>query len=159
MTRLALPDFDGPYPQYYSIVTKLDGTVLGQVRSINPDDSLEVQKAGRVGSSTKKTLRKSKDTNVSAEVWIDQDLAEVATFLGYTGGAPASGQTIKLNGDNAPVTMLIKNYDAEALTATLKSTIYLYAYVATGISFTLDEDGEQVASISGGLEDLYWVVA
>lgn len=158
MTRLALPDFDGPYPQYYSIVTKLDGTVLGQVRSINPADSLEVLKAGRVGSSTKKTLRKSKDTNVSVELWIDQDLAEVATFLGYT-STPTTGETIKLAGDNDPVTMLVKNYDAEALAANLKSTVYLYGYVATKIGFTLDEDGEQVASISGGLEDLYWVVA
>ena len=159
MARASLPTFDGPYPQYYSIVTLSDDTVLGQIRSVNPSDSIEVTKAGRVGSSTKKALRKTKETAVAWALWVDHaDLDEFARILGAT-STPSSSDTIKLDPTVAAQTFKIKNYDSEESTATLLSTIYLYNHTPKELSFTLDEDGEQVAEINGDLEDLYWIVA
>lgn len=159
MTRLALPSFEGPYPQYYSIITKSDGTtVMGQVRSIDLADKINSDQVGRVGSSTKKTLRKTKETTAKMDIWTDLDLAEVAVALGAS-ATPTAGQTLKLDPTVAEQTLLVKNYDGESASATLKSTIYLYGYVPTSLSLKLDEDGEQVASIEGTLMDLYWVVA
>ena len=155
MARSALPAFDGPVPQYYSLVTDYAGNVLGQVRSLEISDSVDVTKAGRVGSSTKKTLKKTKDTNASLEVWVDSDLAEVAVALNAS--TPAVGETLKLDPDASSTTLYIKNYDGESASATLLSTIGLYGYLATELSMTLDEDGEQVLSISATLEDLYWL--
>ena len=155
MARIALPDFDGPYPQYFSYVLSPTGnTVLGQVRSITPSDSIQTERVGRVGSSTKKTLKKSKETGLELEMWIDSDLAELAVALNQT--APASGATMKLDPSASTTHLFIQNFDSEALTATLLSTIYMVNYLATELEFSLDEDGEQVASITGTLEELYW---
>jgi len=158
MARISLPDFDGPHPQYNSLVCKSDGTPLGQVRKLEPSLKLDSTKAGRVGSSRKKTLRKSKEGTAALDMWVDDDLEEVAVALGAP-ATPASGETLTLDPNAAPITLLIKNYNSEASTATLLSTIYLYNYVPTELKLTYDEDGEQVASISGDMEDLYWVVA
>lgn len=158
MARPSLPDFEGPYPQYYSLITKADDVVLGQIRSVEMEDSIDSEKVGRVGSSRKKTLRKSKETSATLNVWTDLDLAEVAAVLGAS-ATPGSGETLKLDPTTAPTTLKIKNYDGEAAGSTLKSTIYLYNSVPTSLSLSLDEDGEQVAQIQTELEDLYWVVA
>jgi hypothetical protein len=155
MARLTLPDFDGPYPQYYSYVLSPTGnTVLGQIRSITPSDSIQTEQVGRVGSSTKKTLKKSKETAVELELWIDSDLAELAVALNQT--APSSGTTLKLDPSASPTNLFIQNFDSENTAATLLSTIYMVQYLATELEFGLDEDGEQVATISGTLEELYW---
>lgn len=158
MARLALPNFDGPHPQYNSIITKEDGTPLGQVRKAEVNDKFNTIKAGRIGSSTKKTLRKSKEATASIDIWTDEDLQELAVALNAS-ATPASGETLKLDPDTSPVNLLIKNYDGEDTSATLLSTIYMYQYVATELKLSYDEDGEQVASISADLQDLYWVVA
>lgn len=155
MARLTLPDFDGPAPQYYSYVLSPTGnTVLGQVRNITPSDSIQTERAGRVGSSTKKTLKKSKETGLEMEIWLDSDLAELAVALNQT--APASGGTIKLDPSASPTHLFIQNFDSENTSAALLSTIYLVNYLATELETSLDEDGEQVATISGTLEELYW---
>lgn len=155
MARLSLPTFDGPYPQYYSYVLSPTGnTVLGQIRSITPSDSIQTEQAGRVGSSTKKTLKKSKETGLELEVWLDGDLAELAVALNQS--APASGGTVKLDPSASPTNLFIQNFDSESASATLLSTIYLVQFLATELETGLDEDGEQVASISGTLEELYW---
>jgi hypothetical protein len=158
MARTSLPDFDGPHPQYNSVVCKSDGTPLGQVRKLEISDKFDTTKAGRIGSSTKKTLRKSKESAASLDVWIDDDLAELAVALNAA-ATPTAGQTLKLDPDTAAIDLLIKNYDGEDASATLLSTIYLYQYVATELKVSYDEDGEQVASINAELQDLYWVVA
>jgi hypothetical protein len=158
MARLALPAFDGPHPQYNSLVTKSDGTTLGQVRKLEASDKFDTTKAGRVGSSTKKTLKKSKEATVSLDIWVDDDLEELAVALNAA-SKPATGQTLKLDPNSTPITLLIKNYNSEDLAATLLSTIYLYNYVATELKLSYDEDNEQVASISADAEDIYWVVA
>lgn len=158
MARPSLPDFEGPYPQYYSLITKEDDTVLGQIRSVELEDSIDSEKVGRVGSSLKKTLRKSKETSATINVWTDLDLAEVAAVLGAT-ATPTAGQTLKLDPTTTGKTFKIKNYDGESAGATLKSTIYLYNSVPTQLSLSYDEDGEQVAQIQTELEDLYWIVA
>lgn len=155
MARLTLPDFDGPFPQYFSYVLAPTGnTVLGQIRSITPSDSIQTERAGRVGSSTKKTLKKSKETGLEMEIWIDSDLAELAVALNQA--APASGGTLKLDPSASTTNLFIQNFDSESASATLLSTIYLQNYLATELEFGLDEDGEQVATISGTLEELYW---
>lgn len=158
MARPNLPDFKGPYPQYYSLVTKEDDTVLGQIRSIELEDSIDSEKAGRVGSSRKKTLRKSKETSGTVNVWTDLDLVEVAAFLG-SASTPVSGDTVKLDPTVTEQTFKIKTYDGEDASATLKSTIYLFNMVPTSLSISYDEDGEQVAQIQTEMEDLYWIVA
>lgn len=158
MARTALPDFEGPYPQYYSLITKANDTVLGQIRSVELEDSIDSEKVGRVGSSTKKTLRKSKETSGTLNVWTDLDLAEVAAVLGAT-STPTAGQTLKLDPTTAATTFKIKNYDGEAASSVHKSTIYMYNTVPTSLSLSLDEDGEQVVQIGVEMEDLYWVVA
>jgi hypothetical protein len=155
MARLALPDFDGPSPQYFSYVLRPTGnTVFGQVRKISVSDSITVEKAGRVGSSTKKDLNKGKETSFEFEMWVDSDLEEVALMLNNT--SPSSGQTIKLDPSALPTNLFIQNFDSEALTATLLSTIYLVQAHATELSVELDEDGEYVMSGSGSLQELYW---
>lgn len=157
MARPALPTFDGPHPQYNSLLAK-GGTVLGQIRSVSPSDSIETVQAGRVGSNTKKTLRKSKNVTVSWSVWVDEDLSELAAVLGAA-STPTTGQTLKLDPDNAEVTFQIENYDGVGSSSTLLSIIYMENYVATELSLSYDEDGEQVAEVTGTLEDLYWIVA
>lgn len=154
MARPALPNFDGPFPQYFSIVRGPDLAVLGQVRSITPSDSITTERAGRVGSSSKKTLKKGKETGVELEMWLDSDLAELAVALNQE--APAAGGTLKLDPSANPTNLFIQNYNSEDPSATLLSTIYLVQYLATELETGLDEDGEQVASISGTLEELYW---
>lgn len=157
MARSNLPSFD-VRPQYFSLIENEAGRVLGQVRSINPSDSIETVRAGRVGSSTKKTLKKSKDTNLSVEVWSDSDNQEIGIFLGAA-SLPTTGSTIKLDPSTTPKNFYIKNYDSEDSAASLLSTTYLYQFEPTEYSFTLDSEGEQVVSISGTLEDLYTVNA
>lgn len=155
MARPSLPDFDGPRPQYFSIVLGPALTPLGQVRSITVADSIESTTAGRVGASTKKTLKKTKSPTVELEMWPDSDLAEVAVALNQS--APASGGTIKLDPSASPTNLFIQNYDSEAANANLLSTIYLVQYTALELSdLTLDEDGEPTISTSGNLEELYW---
>ena len=157
MARSSLPAFD-VRPQYFSLIQNEAGRTLGQVRSINPSDSIETVQAGRVGSSTKKTLKKSKNTTLSVDVWTDDDNQEVGIFLGAD-VLPSSGSTIKLDPSSTPKNFYIRNYDSEASTAALLSTTYLRQFVATEYSFTLDSEGEQVVSMSGTLEDLYTVNA
>jgi len=159
MTRPVLPGFDGPYPQYYSLLTLSDGTtVLGQIRSFETSDSIDVTKAGRVGSSLKKALRKSKETSGSFDVWLDHaDLDEFARILGAT-STPSGGTTVKLDPTVAAQDFWVNNYDSEATTASKLSTLYMYNFTPNELSFSLDEDGEQVATVGGDLEDLYWVM-
>jgi hypothetical protein len=107
-----------------------------------------------VGSSTKKTLKKGKETGVELELWLDSDLAELAVALNQS--APASAGTLKLDPSASATNLFIQNFNSEDASATLLSTIYLVNYLATELEFGLDEDGEQVASISGTLEELYW---
>lgn len=157
MARTALPSFD-VRPQYFSLIENEAGRVLGQVRSINPSDSIETVQAGRVGSSTKKTLKKSKNTTLAVEVWTDDDNQEIGIFLGAS-ALPGTGSTVKLDPSNTAKNFYVKNYDSEDSGATLLSTTYLYQFVATEYSFTLDSEGEQVVSMSGTLEDLYTINA
>lgn len=155
MARPALPGFDGPRPQYFSIVLGPALTPLGQVRSIGVADSIESTTAGRVGSSTKKTLKKTKSPTFEIEMWPDSDLAEVAVALNQS--APAAGGTIKLDPSASPTNLFIQNYDSEESNATLLSTIYLVQATALELSdLTFDEDGEPTVSVSGNLEELYW---
>lgn len=158
MARPSLPTQFDVSPQYYSIVTKEDDTVLGQVKGIEPSITIDSTKAGRVGSSTKKTLKKSKEGSLSLEIWADDDLAELATALNRA-SAPSSGETVTLDPDASPITLKVKKYDAEASSANLLSTMYLYNYQALEWSLALDEDGEEVHSISGDVEDIYTVLA
>lgn len=159
MARLDLPGFDGPYPQFYSIFTKSDGTPLGQVRKAEVADKISTTKAGRIGSPSKKTLLKTKEPTYSLDIWTDlSDLQEIAVVLNAT-ATPSSGETLKLDPNVDPIDLLIKNYDSSESDATLLSTIYLYQGVPTEFKLSYDEDGEQVASVSGDLQDLYYVVA
>jgi len=160
MTRPAIPDFVGPYPQYYSIMTLANGTtVLGQVKSVEASDKVDTTKAARVGSSTKKTLRKSKESTVKVSLWIDySDMDELARVLGAT-STPTTGTTVKLDTSVAAQTFLVKTYDGESIASTLLSTRYLYAFVPTELSYKLDSEGEQVADISGDTQDLYDIKA
>jgi len=158
MARPSLPTQFDVSPQFYSIVTLEDDTVLGQLKSIEPSISIDSTKAGRVGSSTKKTLKKTKEGTLSMEVWADNDLGELALLLNRS-AAPTSGQTVTLDPSASAITLKIKKYDSEDTSATLLSTGYLYNYQALEWSFTLDEDGEEVHSLSGDVEDIYTVLA
>lgn len=158
MARPSLPTQFDVSPQFFSIVTTAGDTVLGQVKSIEPSIAVDSTKAGRVGSSTKKTLKKSKEGSLSLEIWADNDLAEIATALNRA-SAPSSGETVTLDPDASAITLKIKKYDAEGSTATLLATTYLYNYQALEWGFSLDEDGEEVHSISGDVEDIYTVLA
>jgi len=156
MARSALPTFEGPRPQYFSLMMNA-ARILGQVRSIEVQDTINSEQAGRVGSSTKKTLKKGKEATFNAQVWVDDDLQEVAIFLNAA-ALPTTGNTVKLDPSMTPKTWRLLNYNSEAASATLLSTTYLYNALALEFGLTLDEDGEQVATISGSLEDLYTVL-
>lgn len=159
MARPSLPAVFDVSPQYYNIVTLANDTVLGQVRNINPGITINSIKAGRIGSSTKKTLKKAKEGSLSIDIWGDDDFAEVAQAGLNAAAAPAAGGTVKLDPDAAAVTLKIKKYDGESASATLLATTYIYNYTCLEWSLTLDEDGEEVHSFSGDVEDLYTVRA
>jgi len=156
MTRTALPTMDAR-PQYFSLVTTAT-SVLGQLSKIETTDTIAADQVGRVGSSLKKTLRKSKEASYSLDMYVDNDLVEVAAALGAA-AAPTTGGTVKLDPSVSPVTWRILHYDSEAASATLLSTTYLYNMVPLEFKLSLDADGQQVVSISGNLEDLYSVLA
>jgi len=158
MTRPTIPSGFDVNPQYFALVTDGSGAVLGQVRSINPQLTMETTQAGRVGSSTKKTLKKTKSGTLSLEMWADEDLAEIAVALNRS-AAPSSGDTVQLDSDAAATDIYIKRYDGESASANLIDILYCYQYTATEMSWTFDEDGEQVVSVSGTIEDLYSVRA
>lgn len=153
--RVALPAFDGPHPQYNEVVTDYAGNILGQVRAFTHTSTFETTQAGRVGSSTKKTLKKTLSHEVSMEIWSDDDLAEIAIAL--NGSTPAAGEIIKLDPDATATTLYVRSYDAEAITATHLSTTGIYQYVAISAEVTRDEDSEQVVSISGTAEAIYTI--
>ena len=109
MARPSLPTQFDVSPQFFSIVTDGSDNVLGQLRSIEPSSTMDSIKAGRVGSSTKKTLKKTVEGSVSLSVWADNDLAEVATMLNRA-TAPSSGETTQLDPDAAAIELRIKKY-------------------------------------------------
>jgi hypothetical protein len=158
MARDSLPTFDGPYSQFYSIVTTEGDVVLGQVRNISYQDQIETARVGRVGDSTKKTLLKTKNPTYQIDIWTDQDLYEVAVALNAT-ATPGSGDTVKLDTTAGEITLKIKTYDGTGASAALQYTTYIQNAVPTQASQAWDEDGENVVSVTGECEDIYSVRA
>lgn len=159
MARPSLPDFDGPHPQYNSILFSPANSPMGQIQAVQPQSTLATTQAGRIGDATKKTLRQSKTSSVQVTLWEDEDLSEIDIAMGGD-GTVNSGDTVKLNVDASPQTFYIKNYDGISAGANLLSTIYLYNAVPT--SFTAGArqvDGQNVVDVQMALEDLYYIKA
>jgi len=155
MARPAIPTAFDVSPQYFYLLTLADDTVLGQIRSVQPSSSIENTRVSRVGSSTKTTLRKTKESTLALSVWPDNDLDEVARLLGAT-ATPTTGTEVKLAADATAQNLQLKKYDAEALSATELEVHLLSNFLALELSLPVDAEGEPVLAMSGNIDD--WVI-
>lgn len=159
MARPSLPDFDGPHPQYNSILFSPDDNPMGQIQAVQPNSTLATTDVGRIGDETKKTLRQSKTSSVQITLWEDEDLSEIDIVMGGD-GTVNSGDTVKLDVDAAAQTFYIKNYDGVSAAANLLSTIYLYNAIPTTFTAGARQvDGQNVVDVQMSLEDLYYIKA
>jgi len=162
MTR---PAFNAPLtvrPQYLSLLyhklpNETTWTLLDQARAITPNSTSDERNYARIGDASTLTVGGQVTTSVTLQVYMDNNLEEVARVLGIK--RPSGGwigtETIRL--DPTRVSDLkIESYDGVDVGADLLYTEMIYGFRPTGFSVPEEAEGDvRIAEINGSCSAYY----
>lgn len=152
--------------QYLSLVyVKIPGeanwTLIDQGRVVTPNQTAEEQEYARIGDQNKTKLAGNITTDVTVQVYVEDDIEELAKMLGTTrpGGGWVGTEVIQLDPTKV-IDIKINNYNGVTTAASVLFVEYINAFKPMGLSINLDAEGDvRIADLSGAATAYYIIPA
>lgn len=148
--------------QYLSLVyVKIPGeanwTLIDQGRVMTPSQTADDLQYSRIGDQNKTRIAGTISTDVAVQVYVEDDIEELAKFLGYTrpGGGWVGTETIQLDTTKI-IDIKVNNYDGVTTAANVLFVEYINSFRPMGLTPGLDAEGDvRIADISGSAVSYY----
>ena len=152
--------------QYLSLVyVKIPGeanwTLMDQGRVLTPNQTAEEQDYARIGGKDKTKIGGAITTDVTVQVYVEDDIEELAKMLGTTrpGGGWVGTEVIQLDPTKL-IDIKINNYDGVTTAANILFVEYINAFKPLNLSINLDAEGDvRIADLSGAATAYYIIPA
>lgn len=147
--------------QYLSLVFQkipgeADWTLIDQGRVFTPSAEAEMNQYKRIGDRNTLQVPGSITTNVEIELYVENDIEEVARALGVTMGAGWTGTEVVELDPEFIADYKIVNYDGITADADVVFTEYVNRFRPQRLSLALEAEGDvRIATISGVAESYY----
>lgn len=144
--------------QYLSLVYhkqpgELAWTLIDQGRVITPAQTAEEQEYSRIGDQNKSRIAGTISTDVTVQIYVEDDFEEVARFLGER--TFSDGETVQLD-PTVIADLAIVNFDGITTAANILFTEYINRFRPLQFSINLDAEGDvRIAELSGAADDYY----
>lgn len=150
--------------QYLSMVSaKKPGdpawTLLDQGRVATPSQTADEQQYSRIGDKNKTKVAGTVTTDVTLNLYVENDIQEVAYMLGQTmpGGGWAGTEVIELDPSKL-IDMKVENFNGITVGSALLFTEYINRFRPLRLSINLDAEGDvRIAELSGSASAYYIV--
>lgn len=147
--------------QYLSLVFQkipgeADWTLIDQGRVFTPSAEAEMNQYKRIGDRNTLQVPGSITTNVEMELYVENDIEELARALGVPIGAGWAGtEVVELNPEFIADYKVV-NYDGITTSANIVFTEYVNRFRPQRLQLALEaEGGVRIATISGVAESYY----
>ncbi len=147
--------------QYLSLVFQkipgeADWTLIDQGRVFTPSAEAEMNQYRRIGDRTTFQVPGSITTNVEMELYVENDIEELARALGVRMGAGWTGSEVVELDPEFIADYKVVNYDGITTTSNVVFTEYVNRFRPQRLSLALEAEGDvRVATISGVAESYY----
>jgi hypothetical protein len=142
---------------FHKIPGEATWTLMNQARVITPDQTADKKEYRRVGDKMKKTVPGEITTDIKLNVYVEDNLAEVARILGTPrpSGGWVGNEIIQLDPTKV-CDLKIVNYDGVTVGSPELSVEYINAFVPGKLSIPEDAEGDvRIAELSGNAETYY----
>lgn len=162
MTRQQFDHSLGVRQPYLSLVfarlqAGLSWNLINQGRTLSPDATSDTQEYARIGDNTKRQIAGPATIAANVQVYVEDNLKEVALFLGTE--RPGSGwvgnerlqfdPTVKLD-------LMVINYDGVTASALPTFVEYLNEWAPSSFSMNLEAEGDvRIAEFQGACAAWY----
>lgn len=146
---------------YVKIPGEADWTLIDQGRVVTPSQSAEEQEYSRIGDQNKTKIAGTITTDVTVQLYVEDDIEELAKMLGETrpGGGWVGTEVIQLDPTNV-IDIKVNNYDGVTAGANILFVEYINAFKPLGLSINLDAEGDvRIADVSGAATAYYIIPA
>jgi len=142
---------------YHKIPGEASWTLLDQGRVATPDQTADEQEYNRIGDKNTLKVPGSITTDITLNIYVEDDVEEVARILGtiMPGGGWAGTEVIQLD-PTFIADLKIENYDGADAGAALLFTEYINRFRPSRFSIPEDAEGDvRIAELSGSATAYY----
>jgi len=132
-------------------------TLLNQGRTVSPSQSADEQEYSRIGDKSKLKVAGTVTTDVTVQVYVQDDISELAMLLGTTviGAGWAGTEEIQLDPTEAH-DLKIVNFNGITAAADILSNEYINEFKPFNLGPPLEAEGDvRIADISGAAASYY----
>lgn len=146
---------------YHKFPGEADWTLIDQGRVATPAQAADVQEYNRIGDKNKLQVAGQITTDVTLNVYVENDIEELARFLGSIrpGGGWVGTEVIQLD-PTIEADLKIVNFDGITTAANILFTEYINEFKPFNLSPPLDAEGDvRIAELSGSAVAYYIIPA
>lgn len=136
---------------FHKIPGEAAWTLIDQGRVASPAQAADVQEYNRIGDPNKLQVAGQITTDITLNVYVEDDIEELARFLGTVrpGGGFAGTEVIQLDPTKI-ADLKIENYDGITVGSALLFTEYINQFKPLNLGVPLDAEGDvRIAELSG----------
>ncbi len=142
---------------YHKFPGEAAWTLIDQGRVASPAQAADVQEYNRIGDKNKLRVAGQVTTDITLNVYVEDDIEELGRFLGNVrpGGGWVGTEVIQLD-PTVKADLKIVNFDGITTAAAILFTEYINEFKPFNLSIPLDADGDvRIAELSGAAVAYY----
>lgn len=146
---------------YHKIPGEANWTLIDQGRVASPAQSADVQEYSRIGDQNKLQVAGQITTDVTLNIYVEDDIEELARFLGTVrpGGGWVGTEKIQLDPTKV-ADLKIVNFNGITTSASILFTEYINQFKPLNLGMPLDAEGDvRIAELSGTATAYYIIPA
>lgn len=132
-------------------------TLIDQGRVMTPNQTADEQEYSRIGDKNKTKVAGTVVTDVTLNLYVEDDLEELALLLGapMPGGGFVGTEVLELDPSKV-IDLKIENYDGITVGSALLFTEHINRFRPLNLSINLDAEGDvRIAELSGSASAYY----
>ena len=142
---------------FHKIPGESDWTLINQGRVVTPNQTTDTQEYKRIGDKNSKKVPGTVGTEVTLNLYIEDDIGELGRLLGQPmpGGGWVGTEVIQLD-PSVKADLKVENYDGATTGAALLWTEYINEFQPGTLNPNLDAEGDvRIAELSGTADSYY----